>query len=424
MRQNKRALRQQRRRDGSIVQADKEGFLQLTYCTNIHPADGWDAVFENLKRYAPELRRQFSPDAPFGIGLRLSARDASELLGPGKLDEFRTFLDSNGLYVALINGFPYGSFHGTVVKENVFAPDWREEARVAYTLQLVEILSKLLPDGLDGGISTIPLSYKAWMRDSTIRDWEAIVRNLTRVVEVLVRIGKQSGKLIHIDIEPEPDGLVENSEELIAFYEKWLLSSGSPLLAAALDVEVTQARQLILDHVQVCFDSCHFAVEYEDLDTALQRFKNAGIKIGRVQLSSALKVEFPDDPTQRSAMKDRLEHFAESTYLHQVIAQCGCSLKRFPDLDKALVQPSNGTPEQWRIHFHVPLFTENYAELGSTQGDVRAALGAAVKSRFTRHLEIETYTWDVLPPSLKLDLQESISREFRWVLDELQSIGG
>ena len=80
--------------------------FQLTYCTNIHAADGWKGVLANLRRYAPPLKARFSADAPFGVGLRLSAREARELLADNRLQEFRTFLDDNGLYIAVINGFP------------------------------------------------------------------------------------------------------------------------------------------------------------------------------------------------------------------------------------------------------------------------------------------------------------------------------
>ena len=142
------------------MRVDPAGAFHLTYCTNIHAADGWAAVSENVRRFAPALKAQLSPSGSFGIGLRLSARDARELLHGNRLAEFRRFLDDQGLYVALINGFPHGSFHRTPVKAEVYAPDWRDEERVRYTLDLITILSRLLPDGLDGGVSTAPLSYK------------------------------------------------------------------------------------------------------------------------------------------------------------------------------------------------------------------------------------------------------------------------
>jgi sugar phosphate isomerase/epimerase len=402
------------------VQVDSRSAIQLTYCTNIHPADGWPAVFENIRQYAPLLRQQLSPSDRFGIGLRLSAREADELLEPGRLDEFRSFLDGNGLYVALLNGFPYGSFHGTAVKDKVFAPDWTHEARLQYTLDLIEVLTRLLPEDLDGGVSTIPLSYKPWTSADKPADWEAICRNLARAVEVLVR-ARQGGRLIHIDVEPEPDGLLENSDELIRFFEHWLLPVGGSRLASALGVTLTEAQVYFTEHIQVCFDCCHFAVEYEEPGEALRKLNDAGIRIGRVQLSSALKVDLPSDARQRADTRAKLRPFAESTYLHQVIERRDGSFARYPDLDSALDVEPDADARQWRIHFHVPLFTEEYEQFSSTQDCVREVLAYVRQQPMTRHLEIETYTWDVLPVQWKVDLLESIRREYDWVLSELHN---
>ena len=402
------------------MQLDNNGFLQLCYCTNIHPGDNWAAVNANVRKFAPALRARLAPAGKFGLGLRLSARDARELLEGGRLEEFRSFLDAEGLYVALINGFPYGPFHKTVVKADVYAPDWREEARLSYTLQLAEILRRLLPEGLDGGISTAPLSYKPWLPAPKQTDWEAMTRNVARVAEELVRIRRQEGRFIHMDIEPEPDCLLENSEEVIEFFERWLLPVGGAYLATWLGVGLAEAERHLRDHIQICFDCCHFAVEYEDPSVALERINGAGIKVGRVQLSSALKVVLPDDPAERAKVAGRLTPFAESTYLHQVVERRGDCLHHFPDLGNALSQTSPSDASQWRIHFHVPLFTSGYDGFGSTQNYVRTVLEAAWTTRFTRHLEIETYTWDVLPAELKVDLLDSIGREYQWVLAQLQ----
>ena len=165
-----------------------DGFFHLTYCTNIHAADGWPAVFDNIRRIAPVLKARLSPAGPFGLGLRLSAREARELLDGDRLADFKSFLDREGLYVAIINGFPYGAFHGAPVKANVYAPDWRDEARVRYTLDLIEILRRLVPDGVDGGVSTAPLSYKAWMIEAGDQDWATMTTNIARVAETLARI--------------------------------------------------------------------------------------------------------------------------------------------------------------------------------------------------------------------------------------------
>ncbi len=236
--------------------------FHLTYCTNIHAADGWDAVLANIRRYAPALKARLSPAAPFGIGLRLSAREARELRDGGRLRDLRTFLDDEGLYVAIINGFPYGHFHGRPVKADVYAPDWRDNARVDYTIDLAHILAALLPDGIDGGVSTAPLSYKPWMADATAADWRDITRQVARVAAEMARIRNERGALIHLDIEPEPDCSIENTDESVQFFTGQLMPHGAPALAAEMGLTEETARELLREHVKLCFDCCHFAVEY------------------------------------------------------------------------------------------------------------------------------------------------------------------
>jgi sugar phosphate isomerase/epimerase len=397
------------------VRADPSGFFHLTYCTNIHAADGWDAVDANVRRFAPALKERLSPAAPFGIGLRLSARDARELLEGDRLEEFRAFLDAGQMYVALINGFPHGSFHRTPVKAEVYAPDWRDDERVRYTLDLVTILGRLLPANLDGGISTAPLSYKPWVRGA---DPSAFTANIVRVAEAMVRHRERTGLVMHLDIEPEPDCVIETSDEFLEFFERHLLRDGSRRLAASLGCDLPTAEAHLREHVRICVDCCHFAVEYEDPIAALDRVRAAGVQVGRVQLSSALTVTFPQDEAGCVALAARLRRFADSTYLHQVIERHDGVLTHYPDLDVALDNGRSPAGSEWRIHFHVPLFTAEYDGLGSTQGYVEHVLDIAKRTRFTRHFEIETYTWDVLPAGLKIDLLDSIAREYEWVLTQ------
>ena len=402
------------------MQVAADAPFHLTYCTNIHAADGWAAVFANVRQFAPALKERLSPSAPFGIGLRLSARDARELLNDDGVGEFRRFLDQQGLYVALINGFPHGSFHRTPVKAEVYAPDWRDDERVRYTLDLVNILERLLPPGMDGGVSTAPLSYKPWVAD---RDPRPFIKNVVHVVAAMARSKQHTGATLHLDIEPEPDCVIETSDEFLDFFTRGVIAEGAPLLATALDCDVDDARASLYEHVRICVDCCHFAVEYENPREALDRIRAAGIQVGRVQLSSALKVVFPPDETACAGMIERLRRFADATYLHQVIERRGKALSHFPDLDVALDRSHSLAGAEWRIHFHVPLFASDYEGLGSTQDYVREVLDLARSTRIAYHFEIETYTWDVLPPGLKIDLLDSIEREYRWVLQNLVGPG-
>lgn len=384
-----------------------KGF-ELTYCTNIHAAEGWDQVFENLKRYAPELKRRLHTEGRFGLGLRLANSEAVDLLSETRLDEFSRFLEDSGLYIALMNGFPYGWFHQRKLKDQVFAPDWHTEERVSYTLRLAEILRRLLPDGLDGGISTCPLSYKPW-REVNRPDWEQLVHNVVRVAAALFDANQQNGQDIHLDIEPEPDGLIETAGEFIDFFER-VLRTGGPMLAKSAGISSGQAEEALRRHVALCFDLCHSTVEYEEPGKTLEVLRKAGVRIGRVQVSSAVKLSLP----ARAAQHEQLSALADPVYLHQTIG----NRERFADLPEALAQLDRARSPEWRVHYHVPLFMENYGELSSTQAEVRDAL-----SRFSadevRHLEIETYTWSVLPPVVRLDLADSIEREYRWVLGQL-----
>lgn len=402
------------------MQIGSDDFFHLTYCTNIHPGNGWNEVFANLQRYVLPLQARLAPGEKFGIGLRLSDIDSRELLQGEALQRFQNFLRDHNLYVFTLNGFPYGPFHGQPVKAQVHAPDWRAEERVAYTLRLLQILTTLLPDGMDGSISTSPLSYKTWVDTQDTAAWECFTDNIVRIAQALVQVKQEQGKLLHLDIEPEPDGLLENSEELLRFYTDWLLERGARLLAKALHCDRDEARAHLLEHIRVCFDTCHVAVAYEEPATVLERFEQFGIKIGKVQISSALKVFFPNEEKARADLAATLAPFAESTYLHQVIQKHhDGTFLHYPDLIEALPHIQDQHIAQWRIHFHVPVFLERYGAFLSTQDTTKRSFDLLTQRRFCSHLEIETYTWSVLPEDLRKDLLDSITREYQWVLDNI-----
>ena len=397
----------------------------LTYCTNIHPGETWEEVFRSLIWYLPGLKQKLSPDKPFGIGLRLSNVASKELLEDKRLKSFKQWLDENGLYVFTMNGFPYGSFHHRVVKDHVHQPDWTTCERVAYTVRLAQILAVLLPEGMEGGISTSPLSYKPWYKDKQDeleQVYSTSTDHLIYLVEELQKIKERTGKTIHIDIEPEPDGLLENTEEVIDFYENWLLPAGSEKLVDDTGTTEEEAVETILRHIQLCYDVCHFALAYERPATTFARMKEAGIRIGKIQLSAALKVLLPESEKGRKELAEELAPFAESTYLHQVVQRNrNKTLTHYPDLPQALQHIQQHKAREWRTHFHVPLFTDSYHRLRSTQDDIKAVLNLLQKEHITDHLEVETYTWEVLPEDMKKDLSESIQRELEWVIENISN---
>lgn len=393
--------------------------FHLTYCTNIHPGEDWPAVAATLRQYLPSLKAQLAPNKPFGVGLRLSDEAARTLLEGDRLAQFRSWLDDEGLYVFTLNGFPYGSFHGTVVKDRVYAPDWRTRERVDYTVRLAHILSALVPEGLTGSISTSPLSYKPWLDEAGREEaFRTGSQHLAEVAAALARIEDETGTLLHVDLEPEPDCLIENAAESIAFFENWLWPEGGAHLANMRGVDVEDAQALLRRHIQLCYDTCHFAVEYETPATVFEQLAAAGVPVGKIQLSAALQVPLPAEA--RDTLASRLQPFAEATYLHQVIERRpDGALHRYRDLPEALPHLPDTPGEEWRIHYHVPLFTEAYGALRSTQRDITRTLDVLRDDPVCTHLEIETYTWDVLPDGLKTDLPASLQREFEWVLAEM-----
>lgn len=397
--------------------------FHLSYCSNIHPGESWEATFDNLKKNIPEIKRNLGVKKEFGIGLRLSNEASLILENPDKLKEFQNWLKENNAYVFTMNCFPFGDFHRTVVKENVHSPDWTTVDRRDYTIRSFKILSQLLPEGLEGGISTSPISYRHWFKtESELNQaMETATNHLIDVVASLVEIKSQTGKNLHLDIEPEPDGILENSDEMIWLFTHWLLPVGKPMLANRLGISEDSAELAIKNHIQVCYDVCHFAIVYEEPSETFAKFEKAGLKIGKIQISAALKVMLSDDPNSHETVARKLLPFAESTYLHQVVAKGNDGkIRSYSDLPEALKILNQVGSEEWRIHFHVPVFLDVYGELSSTQDQISIVLKEILKNpSITQHLEVETYTWEVLPESTRQSLGDSISRELGWVISNL-----
>lgn len=382
----------------------------LTYCLNVHPGETWAENLVAIQTHTLAIRDQVSPGKPFGLGLRLSQQAAATLNQPEMLAAFKTYMAEQNLYAFTINGFPYGAFHTKPVKTAVYHPDWSTPERLNYTTTLAHILAELLPEGTDGSISTLPLGYK-FSSGSEIAGGpsDEMVIQLAECALSLHRLHSQTGKEVHIGLEPEPDCLLETTEEVIQFFEKQLIPRAVPHLVARLSCTRSEAESIVRRHIGVCFDTCHLALQFEDLAGSLTRLAQHGIRISKIQLSSALEVI----PTPSS--RERLKAFLDPVYLHQVKALQG---SRHADLDQALASPA--TPENpnslWRIHFHVPLYFEGDPLLRSTSGVMEARFWGQIDSLPSPHLEIETYTFHVLPPALQTGgVVASTVREFEWV---------
>ncbi|RRB02176.1 metabolite traffic protein EboE [Larkinella rosea] len=398
----------------------------LGYCTNIHAGEHWTEHFSALQQAIPTIKQRLSPDAPFGIGLRLSNIASEEINQPERLKEFQDWLAENDCYVFTMNGFPYGGFHRTRVKDQVHTPDWQTPERVDYTIRLFQLLAALLPAGglTEGGISTSPLSYRHWFQwekpGERDRVFEVTTQRLMTVVEELVRIKQQDGVSLHLDLEPEPDGLLETADEFIEWFNLYLLPIGIERLNDEFGLSAGECEAALREHVQLCYDVCHFAVGYERPGEVLKKLNDNDLKVGKIQISAALKATFPLERNSREAVLDQFRQFNEPTYLHQVVARDSAGeLLRFPDLPEAL-QAFNKNHVEWRSHFHVPLFVADYGLLQSTQDDISEVIRLQKQTPFTTQMEVETYTWEVLPEDLRHRLNDSIIREMEWVMNEIK----
>jgi len=393
------------------------GEPHLTYCTNIHAGESWAEVKGAVDDQVTAVKRAVAGDAAFGVGLRLSARAAAELSDPEELSRFRAMLDARNMYVFTINGFPYGAFHGTRVKERVYLPDWLDDARLSYTALLGDLLAQLLPDDVPfGTVSTVPGAFRP--RVSSGADAEAMGDRMLAAAAFFHGIRARTGKTIALALEPEPFCHLETIAETIAFFEQHLFSArGVACLAALTGASSKEAEESVRRHIGVCFDACHMAVEFENPGDGIARLMATGISIGKIQISDGLELGFT-----RKEELEPLRAFADDVYLHQVVEQGGAALRRYLDLPQALADVDPRPAERlWRIHFHVPVFRNSFGPLSSTQTYLRDVLAILRTTPVSPHLEVETYTWDVLPDEHRRDgVVQAVIRELEWVRAELE----
>ena len=390
--------------------------LHLTYCLNIHPGESWAENFAAIREKVTAVKARVAPDEWFGLGLRIAHQAAEELTASADLRaEALALFHEHQLYPFSINGFPYGRFHAGPVKENVYAPDWRTPERLHYTIQLADLLAGWLPEGIDGSISTVPGSFKPWI--TTEADTEKMVDHLAAVVAHLVALRDDTGREIHLGLEPEPDCFLETTDETVAFFEDTLFTAGAAEVARLLKCYRSDAEAMVRRHLGVCFDTCHVALQFEDPAASLRAYRDAGIRISKVQLSAALQA--PATAETCAA----LAPFAEPVYLHQVKgrAASGAQFAWF-DLPTALEEiPGFTDLDEVRVHFHIPLFFTGNGPIGSTAGTLTPEFFEELRGGACPHLEIETYTFDVLPPEVHPgEIVESIAHEYAWVLGRLR----
>lgn len=360
----------------------------ITYCTNVHPGESWEEIFSNVKSHVVTVKNAVSRGEPFPIGLRLSNQAAEEL----NADEALRFLDwlhDNSCYVPTINGFPFGSFHTNGLKEGVYLPDWRSPDRVNYSKRLASLLALWLPEGVVGSISTVPIGFGQHIRG---QDMPVIRRHLVDVLEHIDGIRQQTGRDIVLALEPEPGCCLETAEDVISFF-------GSLNLP-----------ERLRNAVGICFDCCHQAVEFEEPGAFLGALSSHEIRLAKVQISAGMRFS--------GAELDSLKRVDEPCYLHQVVVRADDGrLDRYNDIPEAIASRPIQRGDEWRVHFHVPVYADRTAYCGTTRPFVEEALGVLPDNVV---LEIETYTWQALPEEMRAcSVTQSIVREIEWLHSEL-----
>ncbi len=376
---------------------------QLCYCTNVHAYDDLEGLIDVLRGPVARVRELVGkPDEPFGVGLWFPGKIAFQLAA--NAEPLRQVLQDGGLEVVTLNAFPFGEFHADRVKDAVFRPAWSDMARLAYTMDAAEALAVLMPEGAQGSISTHTGGYKPWADESI--EPVRIAAGLRAAGVSLAELEERTGRRIVLALEPEPLSFLETTDEVIAFFGEHV---------AACDAS---ARR----HLGLCYDTCHQAIEFEDMATSLGKLDAAGIPIAKIQLSSAIRTTSP------RAAANALMPYAEDRWFHQVVARHGDELTIRPDLDVALTEHALLDADEWRVHFHVPLFAESLDDdglLGTTCSQLEELLGIVrANPSLCQHLEIETYSFGMIPEHRRRKLgavtvEDCLAREYAWVLERL-----
>lgn len=393
------------------------GLGHLTYSTLVHPGDTWEALWTSVRTYLPRVKARVSPNAPFGVCLRLSARTARTLASDATARaDLRTFLADNDLYVYTANAFPYGAFKDTLVKEQVYEPDWRSEERTAYTLDVANVLAEIAPEGASASIQTAPLGFKPRVTGPDVVT--SFTDHVLRVVSHLATLEARTGRTVSLALEPEPCCFLETTSEAVSYFQQHLYTGRAATALARLNgMAVSDAHGALRRHLGVVFDICHQAVEYEDIPASLAMLVDVGIPILKLQEASALHI-----PAVTDSAVATLRRFADTVYLTQTVERKNGHVRRFLNLEDAFVAYAQDPgPREWRVHFHVPVFLEALGDgIRTTRFAIEQALAVHRATPLSSQLEIETYTWDVLPDHLKTgDIVDYVCRELEWVRAQL-----
>lgn len=372
--------------------------LPLSYCTNVHAGRTVAEVEEGLDRYTVPIRDGFGSELAAGLWLAAPVIRELEHRADG-VARFADGLRRRGLDCYTLNAFPFGDFHSARVKENVYLPDWTQPDRLQYTLACARCLAAFLPEGIDGSISTVPLGFKPFEHPADFAD--RCAEQLIELARQLEHLFIQTGRRIRLAIEPEPFCVIETTEETIQFFERlWERA------------ERSKSLDVVRTHLGVCYDVCHQSVEFEDVAESIRSLVAAQIRINKVHITCAIEVS---EPGRHPESLDALSRYVEPRYLHQTFARTATGqIVKYVDLDESLIlRPSAEFRDAslWRVHFHVPVDAEHLGPLKTTRGDLKRALAVIPELDYAPHLEVETYTWEVLPGGGAPNIVEGFTRE-------------
>jgi hypothetical protein len=392
------------------------GLGHLTYSTLVHPGDTWSEMWDSLTRYVPQVKARVAPHKSFGVSLRLSAASAKTLTGdPGERRRLKEFLSQHDMYLYTVNAFPYGPFKNTIVKKQVYEPDWRSDERAVYTMQVAEILAEVGGEHVNPSIQSPPLGFKPRVTGPDVV--AAYTRQVIRVVAHLVQLERRTGRRVTLALEPEPYCFLETTEEALDYFKNHLYADEAVrMLVSQTGLSRSQAETALRAHLGMVYDICHQAVEFEDIGASLQALADAGIPVWKLQEAAALHMP---QVTQRTV--DALRPFADTVYLTQTVERRNGKVTRYLNLEDAFeAWDRDPGPREWRTHVHVPVFLDDLGEFRTTRFAIEDALRFHKKNKLSPQLEIETYTWDVLPKELKTgDIVDYVQREIDWVRSEL-----
>ena len=394
----------------------ENGLGHLSYSTLVHLGDNWAEMNASLREFVPQVKKRVSPDTPFAVSLRISAASAKTLTESAEeRKSLVDFLTKEDLYVYTVNAFPYGPFKGEVVMEKVYEPDWTTDARVDYTNSVADILAEITPAHINPSIQTAPLAFKPNV--SGEHYIQTFTDGVFKVVAHLRDLEERTGRRVKLAIEPEPACYLETTDETVTYFKERIYSpAGVRRLAEIAGIPLSEAEGAIRRYLGVVFDIGHQSVGFENITDSLTKLVEAGIPIFKLQEAASLWVK---DLTLDKV--SALRRFTDTIYLSQTSLKQDGKITKYLNLGEALdAFEANPVKTEMRTHFHVPVFLEELGPFLTTRFGVQEALKMHRETPLSDHLEIETYTWDVLPAELKTgDIVDYVTRELEFVRNEL-----